>query len=107
MKILGEHIYANFGILLIVISVIFYIVNLFTVVLSPLIPYILFAVLGLIFPIGAIILGYVGIQKGDSRKVNTNIGRTKLTTSIIIMGICLFILEMVLVLFIRCNFTSC
>ena len=76
-------------------------------VASPLMIYILFTVLGLLFPIGAIILGFFGIQKDDSRKVNTNLGRTKLTTSIIMMGICLFILEMGIVLFMRCNITLC
>jgi len=104
---MGEHIYGNFGILLVVISIIFYIVNLFMVTLSPLMPYILFAILGLIFPIGAIILGFVGILKDDSRKIGAGIGYGKLTSFLILSSIGLFILELVLVLFIRCNFTSC
>ena len=104
---LGEHNYGNFGILLDLISLIFYIVNIFMVTLSPLIPYILFAVLGLIFPIGAIILGIVGILKDDSRKIVSGVGRGKLTSFIIMVGIAFVILEIVLVLFIRCKFTTC
>jgi len=104
---MGVKIYGNLGLLLDAISLIFFIVNIFMVALSPLILYFLFQVLGLVFPIGAIILGYVGILKDDSRELNTNLGRSKLTRNVISMGICLFILEMFILLVMRCSIRSC